>query len=102
MEPARRNQRFRSRLFLSTVLLSLTAALYAHGPKSIPNGSHFPNSAGTLSTYSTAGSIDLTGPFFQSLGTNGRACATCHQPGDGMSVSAAHIQERFVETDGLD
>src|SRR5712692_7595326 len=69
----------------------------------IPNGVFFPNPGGASQTYSTAGGgIDLTGPFFQSLGTNGRSCGTCHQPSDGMSVSAAHVQERFVQTQGQD
>ena len=72
------------------------------GKISIPNGARFPNPAGTSSTYSTTGSIDLTGPFFQSLGTNGRSCGSCHQPSDGMSVSAEHIQDRFEATAGLD
>jgi len=69
----------------------------------IPNGVFFPNPNGASQTYSTnGGGIDLTGPFFQSLGTNGRSCATCHQPSDGMSVAAANIQQRFVQTQGLD
>ena len=72
------------------------------GPTFVPNGAHFPNPGGTSSTYSTTGGIDLTGPFFQSLGTNGRSCGSCHQPSDGMSVSAAHVQERFDTTQGLD
>jgi hypothetical protein len=69
----------------------------------IPNGVLFPNPNGASRTYSAnGGGIDLTGPFFQSLGTNGRSCGTCHQPSDGMSVSAAHVQQRFVETLGED
>jgi hypothetical protein len=53
-------------------------------------------------TYSAAGAIDLTNPFFQPLGTNGRACVTCHQPSDGWSVTPAHIQARFDVDGGLD
>ncbi len=35
----------------------------------VPNGVHFPNPGGASQTYSTTGNgIDLTGPFFQSLG----------------------------------
>jgi cytochrome c peroxidase len=69
----------------------------------IPNGTFFPNSSGASETYSTSeGGIDLTGPFFQSLGSNGRACVTCHQPSDGMSVAAANLQQRFNVTQGLD
>ncbi len=69
----------------------------------IPNGVFFPNPGGASQTYSAInGGIDLTGPFFQSMGTNGRSCATCHQPSDGMSVSAENVQRRFVQTKGLD
>jgi cytochrome c peroxidase len=69
----------------------------------IPNGVFFPNPHGASQTYSTnGGGIDLTGPFFQSLGTNGRTCGTCHQPSDGMSVSAANVQLRFLLTQGQD
>src|SRR4029453_9536186 len=69
----------------------------------IPNGVVFRNQNGASQTYSTiGGGIDQTGPFFQSLGTNGRSCSSCHQPSDGMSVSAAHVQRRFVLTYGLD
>jgi len=69
----------------------------------IPNGTSFPNLGGASQTYSTAGGgIDQTGLFFQSLGTNGRSCGTCHQPSDGMSVSALDVQLRFAQTAGLD
>ncbi len=69
----------------------------------IPNGVFFPNPHGASQTYSTnGGGIDFTGPFFQSMGTNGRTCGTCHQPSDGMSVSAANIQLRFLLTQGQD
>jgi hypothetical protein len=69
----------------------------------IPNGVFFGNPDGASETYSTiGGGIDLTGPFFQSLGTNGRSCATCHQPSDAMSVAAANVQQRFDFTQGLD
>src|SRR5712672_1845180 len=36
------------------------------------------------------------------MGTNGRSCATCHQPSDAMSVAAANIQQRFDQTQGMD
>jgi cytochrome c peroxidase len=69
----------------------------------IPNGTSFLNPGGASQTYSTTGGgIDETGLFFQSLGTNGRSCSSCHQPSDGMSVSAADVQLRFDQTAGLD
>ncbi len=69
----------------------------------IRNGTLFPNPNGASETYSTnGGGIDLKGPFFQSMGTNGRSCATCHQPSDGMSVSALSVELRFLKTQGTD
>jgi hypothetical protein len=40
--------------------------------------------------------------FFQSLGTNGRSCGTCHQPSSAMSVSVRNIRARFEATEGRD
>ena len=36
--------------------------------------------------------------FFQSLGTNGRACVHCHQAQDGWTITPAHVQARFNAT----
>ncbi len=62
----------------------------------------FDDPTGQVETFNTAGAIDLDNPFFQDLGTNGRSCVTCHQPSDGWTVSAAHIQARFAASQGLD
>lgn len=53
-------------------------------------------------TVTPSGNIDFTNPFFQPLGTNGRTCATCHEPSDGWSVSARHVRERFSRSQGED
>jgi cytochrome c peroxidase len=92
----------RSAIWIAFLILLAAGGNGQQGPPLVPNGARFPNPAGTSSTYSTTGAIDLTGPFFQSLGTNGRTCGSCHQPSDAMSVSAAHIQQRFKVTGGLD
>ena len=69
----------------------------------IPNSTSFLNVGGASQTYSTVGGgMDQTGPFFQSIGTNGRSCATCHQASDGMSVSALSVGLRFAATAGND
>jgi cytochrome c peroxidase len=69
----------------------------------IPNGFFFLNPNGASQTYSTInGGIDETGPFFQSLGTNGRTCGSCHQPNDGMGISAVDVRARFFQTQGTD
>ena len=62
----------------------------------------FPDASGVLTTVSVNGPIDNTGAFFQSLGTNGRTCATCHVANQAMSISARGVQERFAQTHGSD
>jgi cytochrome c peroxidase len=71
--------------------------------QALPNLFPLPDSSGLIETYNVHNApISLTGAFFQSLGTNGRSCSTCHTPSDGWSVSAAEIQLRFLFTQGLD
>ena len=92
-------------LVAATTLVTIAAASGHQIPfvTFIPNGVFFPNPNGASQTYSTnGGGIDLTGPFFQSLGTNGRTCGTCHQPSDGMSVSAEQVERRFLFSQGRD
>ena len=60
------------------------------------------NSHGKDATYSTAGFIDLNNPFFKSLGSNGRSCATCHLPSQGWTITPQGVQKLFNETKGLD
>ena len=97
---------FCAALFLVAIMLLSIVAVNGQGVSLrffISNGVFFANPNGASETYSTTGrGIDLTGPFFQSLGTNGRSCGTCHQPSDGMSVSAAHVRARFELSEGLD
>jgi len=68
----------------------------------MPNPLNSTDSTGTLSTYSTAGGVDKANPFFQSLGTNGRSCASCHVASDGWSVTPPDLQARFNSSNGLD
>ena len=46
--------------------------------------------------------IDRTGLSFQSLGTNGRSCSSCHRFAEAWPVSAGEVQFRFLATQGLD
>jgi cytochrome c peroxidase len=57
---------------------------------------------GQIATLSTNGSIDLDNPFFQSLGTNGRTCASCHLQGSGFGLSAAAARAVFAASGGTD
>lgn len=55
----------------------------------------FRNADGLVRTISTKHVIDLSNPFFQPLGTNGRSCSTCHAPEDGWSITPQSVQARF-------
>ena len=94
---------YRRDLMLAALMIGAMSMALQGAIPFIANGTFFPNPNGASQTYSTSGGgIDLTGLFFQSLGTNGRTCGTCHQPSDGMSVAAAHVQQRFQLTQGMD
>jgi cytochrome c peroxidase len=71
--------------------------------QSIPNRFPFLDPSGLVET-SNANSahIDTSGPFFQSLGSNGRSCATCHMPDQGWSIAPIQTQLRFLLTGGTD
>jgi cytochrome c peroxidase len=62
----------------------------------------FLDSTGLSATYSNTGSVDLSGPFFQSLGTNGRTCGTCHEPNNAFGLSAVDAQVRYFISRGQD
>ena len=61
-----------------------------------------PDPSGWLQTNTPDGTIDTRNPFFQSLGSNGRSCNSCHQQQDGWSISAADVRRRFEATGGTD
>src|SRR6202035_3670223 len=52
---------------------------------------------GIIGTLDLNGPVNEQGAFFQSLGTNGRTCATCHVASQAMSLSAKGIQLRFAQ-----
>src|ERR1700733_10031766 len=68
----------------------------------IPNLFPFLDPTGLLSTFNTAGPIVEKGPFFESLGSNGRKCSTCHLAQDAMGLSTRSVREVFVTTRGRD
>ncbi len=60
-----------------------------------------PNGAARVVTVDGT-TIDQNNPFFQSLGTNGRACVNCHQPSAAMTITPPQIQAVFNATSGTD
>lgn len=79
---------------------SSTAAL--RGPR--PSSRLVPNEFGLSRTINASGGPlqDPGNPFFQSLGTNGRSCSTCHVPEAGMTITPEVAQRRFRQTAGMD
>ena len=58
-----------------------------------------PDIYGTAATIRADGQvIDPTNPFFQTLGSNGRSCATCHVPSTGWALSPTEVQARFAQS----
>jgi len=96
----------RSRLparLASALVLGLAVVASHAGERSfLPNMLPVPNATGVAATISRAGRIDLTGPFFQSLGGNGRACVSCHQPATGWTVTPEEVRMRFDASGGTD
>ena len=60
------------------------------------------DSTGMIQTINANGRTNTNGAFFQSLGTNGRSCATCHVADQAMSIAPPQIRQRFDQTRGRD
>src|SRR5437867_7350805 len=59
--------------------------------------------SGQLRLLNKSGEVETKGhPFFTALGSNGRACVTCHQPTTAMSLSLDLIRLRWADTNGKD
>jgi len=56
----------------------------------IPNLFPFLDPTGLISSYNANGPIDegTSNVFFQSLGSNGRSCGTCHLASDGFGLAS--------------
>src|SRR5687768_11022355 len=63
----------------------------------------YENDRGHLGVLNTSGRQATKGhPFFEAIGSNGRACVTCHQPVDGMALSVRSVRARWEATRGKD
>lgn len=96
---------------IGAVALIFTTAAMAPSPRwwspgddrIFPEKIVYPNAYGSLGIQLTGGPLATKGhPFFSALGPNGRACVTCHQPADAMSLSATSAQDRWAVTGGKD
>ena len=102
-------------LFLPALIIGAFAAASADGgaddkrwwgpsqDRVWPETLDYPNENGVLRTVLSGGPVETAGhPFFEPLGPNGRACVSCHQPADAMSLSVRTIRERWQSTGGRD
>ena len=96
------NRRLRWRVCGAFAVLMLVSGTAIFAGSGIPTPLLTLDDSGILSTYTESHHIDLDSAFFKSLGTNGRSCATCHQPADAWTVTPQNIQARFLFTGGRD
>lgn len=79
---------------------ALVAQVSSMNPDQLPNNLPHPNPGGKAATFSTQGSVDLTGEYFQPQGSNGRSCASCHIPEEAWSINPGTLQDLFDQTGG--
>jgi len=97
----------------SIVGVSATALTWAQQPSAnwitagssgmLPAQMEFATPTGKVGVLLTGGPVEMKDhPFFTPLGSNRRACVTCHQPAYGMSFSAEAARELWRRTNGKD
>jgi cytochrome c peroxidase len=89
-------------LWGNTAALLCAAFVAAAGANGLEESSISIDPSGALQTINVNGRTDTKGAFFQSLGTNGRSCSTCHVADQAMSMTPPQIRERFAQTRGRD
>ncbi len=81
-------------------ILAMATVVFANY---LPQLQYFLDPMGVTSTLNVNGPSNTSNnPFFQSLGTNGRTCATCHVAANNMGLSAQRAKLVFLATDGND
>jgi hypothetical protein len=82
---------------LAAAFVAMTAGAHEPGKSDVSA-----DATGAIETFNVNGHTDTNGAFFQSLGTNGRSCSTCHLADQAMSISPPQIRRRFEQTRGRD
>lgn len=113
--------RFPSLMLSASAMLACASIAFGHQPEQtapeydhsrwwspgddrvFPASADYPNADGSLRVLLSGGAMPTDGhPFFEPQAPNGRACVTCHQPADGMSLSAETARARWAATGGRD
>jgi cytochrome c peroxidase len=90
------------RKWTAVAMVFVAAGAVSAGVIVIPNLFPFLDATGLVSTFNATGAIHEDGAFFQSLGTNGRTCGTCHQASDAMGLRADNVRIRYITSRGTD
>jgi cytochrome c peroxidase len=89
-------------VLLCAIFIVPLAGAHDGGGRDLDESSISNDPTGALQTINVNGRTNTKGAFFQSLGTNGRSCSTCHVADQAMSISPPQIRERFAQTHGRD
>ena len=89
-----------ARLVMLFVAVAVSVSLAQEPPP--PALLTFDTPTGQVQVVNRSGEIDRSNPFFQTLGTNGRTCETCHRLDQGTSITPARITSLFNQTGGTD
>jgi cytochrome c peroxidase len=69
----------------------------------LPHTEDWENATGQVRLQNQSGDFQTANhAFFTALGSNGRACVTCHQPSSSMSLATVLVQQRWTDTQGQD
>jgi cytochrome c peroxidase len=82
---------------LTAIFAAMTVGAHEPGQSEVSA-----DATGATQTFNINGATNTAGAFFQSLGTNGRSCSTCHVPDQAMTISPPQILRRFEQTRGRD
>jgi cytochrome c peroxidase len=81
----------------------LPTILLGKVPATLPQTTTTVDLTGQTTTYFPGGAVTTANnAFFQSLGTNGRTCFSCHQPQNNWSTTPATLLTTYVTTLGRD
>src|ERR1700683_2931583 len=86
----------------NTAALLFAAFAAAAAAPDLDESTIYADPSRALQTTNANGPTNTNGAFFQSLGTNGRSCSTCHVADQAMSIAPPQIRERFAQTHGRD
>ena len=84
----------RGRVLAGFLSLLLVAGAVAEGPSIFRP---FPDDSGKIQSATADPTLNATNKFFDaSVGTNGQACVTCHQPAQGFTIHVSVIDSTFA------